>query len=328
MVTNKNKLSRRDLLLGMAGAATAAGRVTQQIHGTPEDIKISVISSIPMDLSVLVNSQQSGPKQQATIAARLGGPAANAAPIFRANNISACVIGAQACTLSGWVRQKASELGLQSIVVDRPGEPALTIAIPNGHVGSFALFVQRVSPLMVHELNGAPTAAIASADLVIVGPMPANHPETFDVLGHVVQIARDRYRALLPHPSLITSSQFRDVARRFNFLAVNRNEAALLDSSTTDIEKHALRMRHLLGEHSEFVITNSGARGLLYAEGSWFVIDPPPVNVVSDIGAGDSWATGYLIARQLFGAAPQAARDYALHATASVISAQPVPRYR
>ena len=137
------------------------------------------------------------------------------------------------------------------------------------------------------------------------------------------------FRAWFPHPNQVKHESFAEVARLYDYVQMNAMEAALLDPHVADLEKLALRLRWLLEEKVEFAITNGGdGEGLLWAQDNgrfgWHKIRPEQVRVLSDVGAGDTWGSAYLISRRFFAENAANACAWAGQTVARSISGQPL----
>jgi hypothetical protein len=100
---------------------------------------------------------------------------------------------------------------------ERPDEtPARTICVPGGSLGAQELFVQRNGrPITIAEIL-TESAAIASADILFVGPIPVVHDETVEMLKALPAMAPRGYHVLGPHPSLATHRRFAEVGRAYD----------------------------------------------------------------------------------------------------------------
>jgi sugar/nucleoside kinase (ribokinase family) len=148
--------------------------------------------------------------------------------------------------------------------------------------------------------------------------MPVDDGETLEMIKHAPALAPQAYHALIPHPTLVAHERFPEVAAPYDYVQMNAAEARAL-APTDDINELALCLRRGLGEGKEFAITNGSRPGLLWADGAWWLITPPAVEVVSDVGSGDLFCTAWVIARGLRRAGAQPALTYALSATAAAI---------
>jgi sugar/nucleoside kinase (ribokinase family) len=283
----------------------------------------------PVDIYVEPLGQKSGAKRPARITFKLGGAAGNGAPVPVANHLPTGMVAAQpAGFLSECCQQLALTRGLQPFIIERNGdEGAITVGLPNGRPGAMDLYIQRAGRLTASDLTGAASVAICSAQALINGPMIANSDDLVKFYERIADLAPDAYRAFIPHPSLVGHDTFAAVARTHTYCQMNAAEAQLLDPTTSDVAKHALRLLFLLGEEREFAITNGRNRGYLWADGRWWTVDPPQVQVASDVGAGDVFVTAWVIARHFYKANAKAALNYALRATAAAISGAPIPPF-
>lgn len=289
--------------------------------------RLMFVSNVPPDIRVTRTGTANGAKTPAKIEFSLGGTAGNGAPVALANGITCGVAGVQAAGFpAGWTRQLASAHGLVPFLTERQvNDPAVTVATENGKPGTFDLFVQRMSAPAVHEVSPAARGAIIAAHAVLVGPMPIA-TATCALFRFAARLSQ--YAAMIPHPTLTSrASTFAKVGKLFDYVQLNLAEAQLLDPAVSDLPRLACRVRFLLGESVEFAITNGDQRGLLWAEGHWFEIVPPPVTAVSDIGAGDAFASAYIIARRFLRVGPRKGLDYAIRVASAVVSGAALPAF-
>jgi sugar/nucleoside kinase (ribokinase family) len=182
--------------------------------------------------------------------------------------------------------------------------------------------VQRLTPdIRLAELNDETMSAVHAAKIVALGPMTNVDDETLQLHKFVAELAR--FSLLVPHPDFIRHPLFGEVAGQFKVVAVNGGEAKLSDPTADDLVKHALRMRHMVGEGVDLVITNGAEPGLIWAGGHWLRFEPPAVTVVNDTGAGDVFSTVFAIWRQR-GARPLEAAERAMATAARWISGLPL----
>ena len=100
---------------------------------------------------------------------------------------------------------------------------------------------------------------------------------------------------------------------------MNAAEANLVAPSSGNLVALADRLLDLLGEDHELAITNGDQVGRLWADGQWLPIVPAPVETTSDVGAGDTFGTAWVVARRFFRCGVPEVLDYALRAAASFL---------
>ena len=278
------------------GRAQTLGRVTLASH--------LGISAPQIDIKDEPLGPRLGAKRPTRITCRLGGCASHGGCVAVANGIDCGVLGPQAA--GHWAdvcRDLARRDGLQPLIVEREGVPCgMTIAHPNGD-GTLDLDVQRMAPLTGAELAEFTEDAATRPRSVFVGPALVDE-DSRNLHAAITRLASSR--ALMAHPSLLRhNQQFSEIGKLYAYVQMNYAEACILDESTCDIAKLGCRARFLLGDQVDFAITNGPKRGLLWAEGRWYIIEPCVVRtVVSDIGAGDVWGAAFMIARWYFDATP------------------------
>ncbi len=302
--------------------------VEQALHGpTPfaTDGSLVYVAGAPLDLTVVPSGPANGSKHPVRIEIGLGGVGGNGSPVALVNGICCHLISPQGNgPLGELCRSLAVKKGLIPHLVPRPEEdPAISVSVPSGcKPGARDLYIQRLGPPRLSEL--APLAGvIGAAKALIVGPMPissgAEGAETIAMLCGLADMAPDSYCALTPHPSLITHADFARVARRFRYIQMNAAEANLLDPALENLVALGDRLLDLLGEDHEMAITNGDQVGRLWADGQWWPIVPAPVKTTSDVGAGDTFGTAWVVARRFFTCDVSEALDYALRAAASFL---------
>jgi sugar/nucleoside kinase (ribokinase family) len=302
--------------------------VEQALRGfTPysTDGSLVYVAGAPLDLTVVPSGSVNGSKHPARIGVGLGGVGGNGSPVALVNRIRCHLISPQGHgPLGELCRSLAIKKGLIPHMISRLEEdPAISVSVPSGcKPGARDLYIQRLGPPRLSEL--APLAdVIGAAHALIVGPMPiasgAAGAETIAMLCGLADMAPDSDRALTPHPSLIIHADFARVARRFPYIQMNAAEANLVAPLSSNLVTLADRLLDLLGEDHELAITNGDQVGRFWADGQWRPIVPAPVETTSDVGAGDTFGTAWVVARRFFTCDVPEALDYALRATASFL---------
>jgi len=165
-------------------------------------------------------------------------------------------------------------------------------------------------------------AAIRAADAVIAGPLSPIDDNTPGLLPHLADLASQAYRALRPPRSVITHPGFGQVARRFHYIQMSRGEARNLGSGAGDIGILAHRLRQLQGEAGEFAITSFAGCGLLWAEGTWYEIEPIGDGQIDESVAEAAFSTAWVFARCLKGASAAQALAWARAAAGNAARAE------
>lgn len=289
--------------------------------------ELAFISSAQIDVIAEPMGGNSSAKSPAKIKFKLGGPAGNGAKVCVENNIASGVVAVQRGGIfTAHVKRLAARSGLVPFLKQRSGDPALSVATPNGRPGAFNLLVQRQPPILPAELTGNRARAIECARSLIVGPMHTD-AQAHKLHRRISKLSRENYRALLPHPSLIGDSRFPMICRQYDYVQMNATEARHLDASTNDLAELALRLRHIRDGRGDLAITNGREPGYMWADGRWWSINPIPVSTVNDVGAGDVFCTAWVVARQVFDADARSALDYAVRCAAAAIANSAIPRF-
>ena len=291
------------------------------------DRRLVTWSSLSADFSVVPEGDKNGREQPARIDCRLRGTGANVSPVAMANGVSCVAIGIQG---GGILREMcgrlALEVGVQPIIIERhQAKPAVSVTVPNGAPGGSDFHIQPAPLPTEADITDSLADVISSAGALMIGPMPLGDG-TAGFLARVASLAR--YAAIRVHPSLLQAPQIvAKIRSHYGYWQMNCGEAHSLDPSTEDVDLLALRVRHLLGDESEFCITNGGNPSWLWAERRWFRVCPIRLEVSPDTGAGDVFCAAYVVARKFYAAGPQAALEYAVRVAAARISGAAVPSY-
>jgi sugar/nucleoside kinase (ribokinase family) len=261
-------------------------------------------------------------KHPVTFVERLGGPGANGVPVARANGLHPHLIAVQSREDADRCRRLARACGLTPDIIERgdPDDRALTLGLPNGQPGARDLLVQRCKPIRLVELARY-LDLLGAANALLVGPIPVegDDPQTVDLLKRLPGLAPRADCALAPHATLPGHHRFGEIASRYDSVHMNLREAEQLPVSGPRADRVAY-LRRLLGEDTDIAITNGPDPGLLWSDRHEWPIHPVPIQVVSEVGAGDAFCTAWTIARALFRADAATALHYAAHAVAAVIS--------
>jgi hypothetical protein len=165
-------------------------------------------------------------------------------------------------------------------------------------------------------------ASIRAADAVVAGPLSPDDENTPGLLPHLADLASQAYRALRPPRSAITHPGFGQVACRFHYIQMSRGEARNLGAGAGDIGILAHRRRQLQGGAGEFAITSFAGRGLLWAEGTWFEIEPIGDGNLDESVAEAAFSTAWVFARCLRGATAAQALAWARAAAGKLARAE------
>jgi 1-phosphofructokinase len=160
----------------------------------------------------------------------------------------------------------------------------------------------RLSPDEISAVVDATVAASAGADwLVLAGSLPPGVPDDFYV--RVIGAVRAVHGASAPRIAVDTSGPALAAVvahGRPDLIKPNDEELGeLVGASLAGADaKTVLEVaRALVPDRVGAALVTLGARGaaLVHAEGAWGAV-PPPIRVVSTVGAGDSSLAGYVLA--------------------------------
>ena len=273
-------------------------RVETRVNAQP--MTLACVSGLQLDV-VVTSARVAAVKHTARIELRPGGCGAHVARVADAEGVRCYVIGAQANHLAAWTAQELLQLGAVPLIVPKAGSgAAVSVALPTGAPGLQQLFVQRLA-LRPADLTPAALAVLAGAEVVIMGPMA---PVDNGLIAlHRLVASTAKYAALLPHPDLIASARFAEVASWFDYVQFNHEEACVLDRGVADLLRLALRLRWLLRGQTECCLTAGRRRGWLWAATGngwhWVPLVPTATLAVNDLGPGYAFAAKYLIERRL-----------------------------
>jgi hypothetical protein len=161
---------------------------------------------------------------------------------------------------------------------------------------------------------------LRAADAVIVGPLSAEDFDAPGLLPHVAELANRAYRVLRPPSDLIAHSGFGQLARRFQFIQMNHEDARWLAAGAIDISTLAQCMRQLQGGQGEFAITNFSGHGVLWADNRWWEIDPIGDGHIDQARAGATFCAAWVVARRFFGLSAPKALAYARSRAAAAVN--------
>ncbi len=159
--------------------------------------------------------------------------------------------------------------------------------------------------------------ALQEADAVIAGPLSPEDANAPNLLPHLADLAAGAFRALRPPRELLIHPAFAQIARRFPFIQMSHHEARALGSGAIDIQILAERLRRLQGDPGEFAITAFGGVGLLWADHSWWEIEP--IGNVDESAAGAVFCMAWTVARRFRHSGAEQALAYARAATAAAL---------
>ena len=191
----------------------------------------------------------------------------------------------------------------------------------NGHQYRFVLPGPEWSPAVFENCINSLKSQIAHGDIVVIsGSFPPGLPPTAAV--EACAVAESQGAHVLVDTSGPALNELLDTtAGEGRTLIMNKDEAEKVAGGNVDISGAAALARRLVNEdRAATAITTLGAAGAVAAsrDGTWHVA-PPDVPVISKVGAGDSFAAGYVIAlakRQ----STEAALRHAMAAAASAIT--------
>jgi hypothetical protein len=221
-----------------------------------------------------------------------------------------------------WLRRRAGKTGVYSFTAGAVGKaPKGLSKLPQSVSGVDRLLKSDAIAEPDSEAISAAINALRSADAVIVGPLSADDANLPGLLPHLADLAARAYRALHAPRELVANPGFGQVARRFQFIQMERQIARLLASGALDIGVLSQRLKQVRGDDGEFAITAFGSHGLLWSEGRSWEIDPIGDDKVNEVRAGVQFCTAWVVARRFLDASATQALAYARSAAAQAVSA-------
>ncbi len=285
-------------------------RVTQRGHVAYRNLV--VVASDPQEERRDNNVRPGAPQQSTSCQPPVAGPSG-----LQCTRIAAHTVSGSAA----WCRRRSgnhrvSPWSLEPIGATRDGHTDL----PTDLSGIRHRLNQEDGPRPHHEAVAAAVVALRAADAVVVGPLAPDDANSPGLLPHLADLASQAYRALRPPRELVVHPAFAQVARRFQFIQMSRQEARLLCAGASDLGILAQRLRQLQGNPGEFAITAFGSRGLLWADETWWEIDPIGAGDINEAVAGSVFCMAWVVARRFRHAAASEALAYARAAAHAAVS--------
>jgi fructokinase len=238
--------------------------------------------------------------------------------------------------LGHWMRARVEEAGIDTDGVAVVGGQLTPLALasvdPTGSKSfSYYRFAGISDPLAMLRAAEVPDTAMRRARVFDFGEASLRSPRMRAETLTLAQRARDLGLAVCYTPNYRASAwsdgaaEAAEVQRLALALAdvtlMNAEESALLSGSSDPNDA----ARRIVAVGPSVVVITSGSGGAIVAtNGALTSIPAVPVDVVFDIGAGDSFHAGFLAAWRP-GGDPIAAARFATHAAALKISREPLP---
>jgi hypothetical protein len=221
---------------------------------------------------------------------------------------------------AAWCRRRSGNNRVSPWTLNPVGaEPGRPADLPTDLSGIRRQLNQDEGSRPHHEAIATAIAALRSADAVVAGPLSPDDANSPGLLPHVADLASQAYRALRPPRELIVHPGFAQVARRFQFIQMSRHKARSLGVGASDIGVLAQRLRQLQGDPGEFAITAFDSRGLVWAAGSWWEIDPIGSEGIDETVVGGVFCMAWVVARRFRRADAAQALAYARAAAAAAV---------
>ncbi|MGO9470253.1 MAG: hypothetical protein ACLQIB_23160 [Isosphaeraceae bacterium] len=217
-----------------------------------------------------------------------------------------------------WSRRRGRATGVSPGFMEPIGraQSGRALDLPGDLPGILRLLDQETGFAGDRQGIAAAIVALRAADAVIAGPLAAADANSPGLLPHLADLATRAYRALRPPRELIIHPGFAQVARRFHFIQMSRQEARALGTGASDLGILAQRLRRLQGDPGEFAITGFDNHGLLWADNAWWEIEPIAGADAQEPVATAVFCVAWVVARRFRGAGAAPALAYS-HAVAS-----------
>jgi 6-phosphofructokinase 2 len=216
--------------------------------------------------------------------------------------------------------------GVTAVCYDIPGETRQSFAVRETSSGDQFRFVlpgPEWTPNLFASCLEALEPHVARGDIVVIsGSFPPGLPATAarDVCSFAITRGAE---VLVDTSGTALDTLVKAQADEGLTLVMNKDEAERIAGAPVDVAGAGRLARRLVDQRAaETVITTLGALGALTVtrEAAWHAA-PPDAPIVSKVGAGDSFAAGYVIARNKGHAIDDALR----HAMAAATSAVTTP---
>jgi hypothetical protein len=238
----------------------------------------------------------------------------------RFDRLAAKTVGASLA----WLRRRAGKTGVYALAAGAIGTaPRGLSSLPQSASGIGRMLNSDASTEPDAEAISSAIITLRCADAVIAGPLSPDDANAPGLLPHLADLASRGYRALHAPRELVANPGFAQVARRFQFIQMSHQVAAVLGSGAVDLGILGQRLRQLQGEAGEFAITAFGGHGLLWSQGSWWEIDPIGDEKVNEARAGAQFCKAWVAARRFLGASAPQALAFARSAAAQAAGASP-----
>ncbi|GAA3210672.1 1-phosphofructokinase family hexose kinase [Microbacterium terregens] len=275
--------------------------------GEPNSGRIVTLTANPsLDRTITLGGALRPGEVQAAASARedAGGKGINVARVIAAAGIDAVAVLPLAGDDPFAVVLRASGVVARPVEVEGHVRANVTITDPAGITTKLNLPGAALSPRDASALITAVVAASEGAAwLVLAGSLPPGADDRFYV--DVIQAVRQRWGTDAPRVAVDTSgAALRAVVDEAAPDLIKPNDEELAElagvalGNGTDLAAAVLRVaRALVPSRVAAALITLGAEGavLVTADGAWQAT-PPPIRVVSTVGAGDSALAGYLIA--------------------------------
>jgi hypothetical protein len=211
---------------------------------------------------------------------------------------------------AAWCRRRAGQVRVSPRAGDPIGAaPGRLSGLPEECAGILALMDQEAIGWEDRERIAEAIVALRAADAVIAGPFSPDDANSPGLLPHLADLASRAYRALRPPRELIVHPAFGQVARRFQFIQMSRQGARWLGAGASDLGILAQSLRRIQGDAGEFAITEFAGRGILWADGAWWEIEP--IGNVDESVAGAVFCVAWVVTRRFRRAGAAQALAYA-----------------
>jgi 6-phosphofructokinase 2 len=214
--------------------------------------------------------------------------------------------------------------GVTAVCYDIPGETRQSFAVretSSGHQFRFILPGPEWTPALFASCLDTLEPHVTEGDIVVIsGSFPPGLPATAARDACAFAIARGA-DVLVDTSGTALDALLDQQAGDGLTLVMNKDETERIAGAPVDVASAGQLARRLVDQQAaETVITTLGALGAITVnrESAWHAV-PPDAPIISKVGAGDSFAAGYVIARNKGHAIDEALR-YAMAAATSAVT--------
>jgi hypothetical protein len=295
--------------------------MTLEINPPKHDSKGAQQKHVASRKLVLVASEPLEPGRHATEPTNRGGSRRSRHEKVGPNGLLCTRLAAHSVANSAaWCRRLSRRAGVSPSFMEPTGPIAERLANHPEHLSAILALMDQADETDENRVAIIRSiVALQAADAVIVGPLAADDANAPGLLPHLADLASNAYRALRPPRELIAHPAFGQIARKFQYIQMNEQEARALGAGATDLGILAQRLRRLQGDPGEFAITSFARRGILWADGGWWELEPIKNAEAKEPVVTAVFSMAWMVARRFRNAGAARALEYA-HSAAAIVA--------